>query len=231
MRDAGASGDAIEIRVARMESLLHRRSSYGNGLSVLSPSMSHSAPLSGPTCTPTRPNADSRRPSGNHESPAPTRSAGAALQISPPPCTSHLPTPSQFSNDVDTPLAHTQPPRSPQQLSSGASPADEEELVMPLDSANFWEHHGPGAWVSICSEPGLRWVCARTGSIDFIESAKGLISGWTKRLRFKDGSSAQRTPEPDEATAWRYCTGTLKLTCFQQVQAKCSSCSLFRALL
>lgn len=87
-----------------------------------------------------------------------------------------------------------------------------------------WEHHGeltnicwllsltdagPGSWVSICSQPGLRWVSERAGNTDFAQSAKSLTLGWSRRLKFLSPLTRSEQPEPDEEKAWEYCTGKL----------------------
>ena len=89
-----------------------------------------------------------------------------------------------------------------------------------------WEHHGrfalyylpilpltgagPGSWVSICSQPGQRWISERIGNTDFIQSAKTLTLSWSRRLKFMSPRNKAEEPEPDEATAWRYCIGELR---------------------
>ncbi len=91
-----------------------------------------------------------------------------------------------------------------------------------------WEHHGqlvllsspippltgvgPGSWVSICSQPGQRWISERIGNTDFNQSAKTLILSWSQRLKILSPRNKSEEPEPDEATAWRYCTGKLRVT-------------------
>ena len=67
---------------------------------------------------------------------------------------------------------------------------------------------GPGSWVSICSQPGLRWVSGRVGNTDFAQSAKSLTLGWSRRLKLLSPRTRSEEPEPDEARAWKYCTGT-----------------------
>lgn len=83
----------------------------------------------------------------------------------------------------------------------------DEEGVIPLHKVN-WEHHGPWSWVSVCSRPGLRWVCARTHSDDFVDIANGLTKTWSRRLKMQ-GFTPQRArmADPDRATAWSYAQG------------------------
>ena len=86
-----------------------------------------------------------------------------------------------------------------------------------------WEHHGestisglvvlalkdigPGSWLSICSQPGTRWVAERVGNAEFNRSAKVLTLGWSQRLKLMSPRNKSEEPEPDEQTACKYCTG------------------------
>lgn len=146
-------------------------------------------------------------PNPNSAWSAPATDTADTLEPPPTARTSQLLALCDRPNDEDPSSAQTQPRGGPQVTSPHSPSADGEDLVMPLESTNCWEHHGPGAWVSICSEPGLRWVCARTGSVDFIDSAKGLLRKWTGRLRYKNISRAKWTQEPNEQTALQYCAG------------------------
>ena len=72
---------------------------------------------------------------------------------------------------------------------------------------------GPGSWVSICSQPGLRWVSERAGTTDFAQSAKSLTLGWSRRLKLLSPRTRAEEPEPDEAKAWTYCNGMQHPSC------------------
>lgn len=85
------------------------------------------------------------------------------------------------------------------------APVDQGENILSPQKIN-WEYHGPGSWLSICSEPGVRWVCERTGVMDFAESARDLTMGWTRRLKMRQNPARADPPEPDIRTAWQYCT-------------------------
>ena len=85
------------------------------------------------------------------------------------------------------------------------APVDQGESILSPQKIN-WEYHGPGSWLSICSEPGVRWVCERTGVTDFTESARDLTQDWTRRLNLKRDSTRTKAPELDIKTAWQYCT-------------------------
>jgi hypothetical protein len=85
--------------------------------------------------------------------------------------------------------------------------ADAEDSVISLQKVN-WEHHGPWSWVSVCSQPGLRWVCERTATDEFCEIANGLTKSWSQRLKLNRNQTAKsRGPELDKMTAWKYVTG------------------------
>ncbi|EXJ59415.1 uncharacterized protein A1O5_12296 [Cladophialophora psammophila CBS 110553] len=85
--------------------------------------------------------------------------------------------------------------------------ADGEEEVIPLQKVN-WEHHGPWSWVSVCSRPGVRWVCERTKSDEFSEVASGLTRTWSRRLKMKRYRPLQiKYPDPALALAWKYVEG------------------------
>lgn len=66
---------------------------------------------------------------------------------------------------------------------------------------------GPGSWLSICSNPGLQWVCAKVGTTRFNQVAHGLVMDWTSRLTLDRGTLRERSPEPDIQTAWNYTSG------------------------
>lgn len=84
---------------------------------------------------------------------------------------------------------------------------DAEESVIQLQNVN-WEHHGPWSWVSVCSQPGLRWVRERTGMDDFNRIATGLTKNWSRRLKMKKTGTVQRqVREPSKMVVWTYVTG------------------------
>ena len=64
---------------------------------------------------------------------------------------------------------------------------------------------GPGAWMSICSKPGIRWVTARTGFSFFAESAQAVTMRWTQRLKLERPLHRERAAEPTTDLAWKYC--------------------------
>ena len=123
-----------------------------------------------------------------------------AIPQSPP---TTLPTPRQNSarrrSTSATPF--TNEPREPEE----AAPVDQGESILSPQKIN-WEYHGPGSWLSICSEPGVQWVCERTGVTDFAESARELTQDWTRRLKLKRDLTRTEAPEPDIKTIWQYCT-------------------------
>ncbi|OAQ65542.2 major facilitator superfamily protein [Pochonia chlamydosporia 170] len=83
---------------------------------------------------------------------------------------------------------------------------DREEATIDLKNIN-WEHHGPGSWLSICSEPGIRWVSVKTKSSGFGDVARGLTADWTKHLSLSQCPIQKAGPEPDFDEAWQYATG------------------------
>lgn len=87
--------------------------------------------------------------------------------------------------------------------------ADGEEGVIPLPKVN-WEHHGPWSWASVCSQPGVKWVCAKLRSDEFLDTANGLTKTWSKRLKMKRFHQFEtKALEPDAALAWKYVKGRL----------------------
>lgn len=112
-----------------------------------------------------------------------------------------------FPDGLSHDLQPAEQPRDSTTDQENIASSDNEEGVIQLQSVN-WEHHGPSSWVSICSPPGLRWVCGRMGTNEFIDSAKLLVHTWSSRLTFQHHQiPAQRQPEPDAATAWAYTSG------------------------
>ncbi|OQU95760.1 Fungal specific transcription factor domain-containing protein [Cladophialophora immunda] len=87
---------------------------------------------------------------------------------------------------------------------SDATNVDKEATILAPQVVN-WEHHGPGSWLSVCSRPGLDWVAQRTGVPDFENSARELVSTWTRRLTLdRNKITCTQHREPDPETAWKY---------------------------
>lgn len=53
----------------------------------------------------------------------------------------------------------------------------------------------------------MHWVAERSGSNDFADSAKGLLSSWSQRLKFNWRRDGGRTPDIDYQTALVYSNG------------------------
>lgn len=86
--------------------------------------------------------------------------------------------------------------------------ADGEESVIPLEKIN-WEHHGPWSWASICSRPGVRWVCQKTNSHEFGQISSEFMKNWTRGLKMNRFQSLTvKCPEPERELAWKYVGGT-----------------------
>jgi hypothetical protein len=82
--------------------------------------------------------------------------------------------------------------------------ADPEESEVPFQEGQ-WEQLVPASWMSVCSQPGVRWVCQRTGSTDFVESATSLAISLKRRpMVVQDSSLPTEGAELDETTAWTY---------------------------
>ncbi|OQV03055.1 Fungal specific transcription factor domain-containing protein [Cladophialophora immunda] len=84
----------------------------------------------------------------------------------------------------------------------------------------IWEHHGPGSWLSLCSEPGVSWAAEKIGGENFAKSAQKLTAAWNRRWQFdtKTPTNSNRVDgsEPEPATAWKYCTAYFD-HCFESV--------------
>jgi len=126
--------------------------------------------------------------------------------------------------------------------------ADSEEGVIPLQKVN-WEHHGsaqtdppmlstvltprirPWSWVSVCSRPGLRWVCDRARTDEFVEIANGLTKTWSRRLKMKRFQNLKaKAPELDRALAAKYVAGKHSHQRRKHALAHRSLHSLFRTV-
>ena len=84
---------------------------------------------------------------------------------------------------------------------------DPADYMVPLQKVN-WEYHGPWSWVSICSPPGVAWVCERTNSSDFEDIASCFMKTWSQHLKTQRSQSLTiKYPEPDAETAWEYVNG------------------------
>lgn len=95
------------------------------------------------------------------------------------------------------------------QAESEAPSEQQDQNEEPVNSpGQYWEHHGPWSWLSVCSQPGIRWVCDRTHSEDFVEVANDLTKALSRRLRLKlDQVRSRCSDEPNEDLAWRYVNG------------------------
>ncbi|CZR52478.1 uncharacterized protein PAC_02355 [Phialocephala subalpina] len=63
----------------------------------------------------------------------------------------------------------------------------------------------PGLLLSICSPAGIAWVSERCVASDFGHCARMLMVDICGRQRPGPKSPEDREPEPDQATAWKYC--------------------------
>lgn len=101
-------------------------------------------------------------------------------------------------------------PPAPPAMDGGESinnAVDIVEPMIPLHKVN-WEYHGPWSWVSVCSPPGVAWVCEKTNSNEFEEIASCFMKTWSKRLKVQRSESlGVKFPEPDPETAWKYVNG------------------------
>lgn len=66
---------------------------------------------------------------------------------------------------------------------------------------------GPGSFLSICSQAGVKWVSERTGSSNFGASASDLAAFVASILKLHQTSKIERVAEPDGETAWKYSHG------------------------
>ncbi|KAK5051556.1 hypothetical protein LTR84_003208 [Exophiala bonariae] len=89
-------------------------------------------------------------------------------------------------------------------MSDSTSVLNDEEQISISPQISNWEHFGPTSWITICSQPGLRWVAERTGTDDLAHSAKGLLLSWSQRLKFNWTKDRTIAPEPDYHTALAY---------------------------
>ncbi|KAI5460730.1 fungal-specific transcription factor domain-containing protein [Mariannaea sp. PMI_226] len=144
------------------------------------------------------PKPDARRPSTTGPSPETT--------------TVPEPVPSTTSSPTNVVLSHNEaaPEYIPQPhvqsvLTPRMSDVDREEATIDLKNIN-WQHHGPGSWLSICSEPGIRWVSVKAKSSGFGDVARDLTADWTKHLSFSQCPIQKAGPEPDFDEAWQYAT-------------------------
>ncbi|OAG42910.1 hypothetical protein AYO21_02861 [Fonsecaea monophora] len=103
----------------------------------------------------------------------------------------------QVSDDPPVPSTPT--------LSSFSSTLEDDGISMrPPEEEMTFEYHGLGSFISICSKPGIDWVCRRTGSTDFEKTARKLASDVCHRLKLEDLTTIAKEPEPSEADAWAY---------------------------
>ncbi|KAF2214723.1 hypothetical protein CERZMDRAFT_95115 [Cercospora zeae-maydis SCOH1-5] len=106
-----------------------------------------------------------------------------------------------------SPLVHNVEFENAEQVVNGFDESTDDlregSSVLPNDMTN-WEYHGPRSFLSICSQPAVKWVTEQTGRLDFSEAARQFAHDITRRLKMDDDISVARAPEPDAETAWRY---------------------------
>jgi len=91
-------------------------------------------------------------------------------------------------------------------LSDSASQFEDGDDASEADFT--WEYHEPWSWTSICSDTGSKWLWTVTGNRGFAASAKRFAKDLVRRSSYdRYLSTSAASPEPDEATAWRYVTG------------------------
>ena len=79
-----------------------------------------------------------------------------------------------------------------------------------ISYSNSWQ--GPRCFLSICSQPGIKWVESKVKSPGVKESLLRFSKDLLLRLKVEQLSwlqSKQRAPEPVETTAWQYTNGRL----------------------
>ncbi|KAH0829252.1 putative fungal specific transcription protein [Fonsecaea pedrosoi] len=76
---------------------------------------------------------------------------------------------------------------------------DGNEPASPVE-----ELHGPGSYLSICSNPAAEWVSKQIGVSGFTDSAASLTSTVYRDLKMQTSMQRGRVPEPDLACARDY---------------------------
>ncbi|RVX67823.1 hypothetical protein B0A52_07751 [Exophiala mesophila] len=89
-------------------------------------------------------------------------------------------------------------------LTIATSPEDlNDSGLLPTEEEASYEYHGPGSFISFCSNACVEWTCEKTGVQDFVALTKTLSLNISQHLKVGPGISHRQVPEPDEATAWR----------------------------
>jgi hypothetical protein len=86
------------------------------------------------------------------------------------------------------------------------APALDLGLVPPLPAGlqkpvSGDELHGPNSYLSVCADPGVRWIESRIGISNFDTCAAEMVSGVSQKLKLHKRLNTERFPEPSEQTA------------------------------
>ncbi|KAH6700646.1 fungal-specific transcription factor domain-containing protein [Leptodontidium sp. MPI-SDFR-AT-0119] len=94
---------------------------------------------------------------------------------------------------------------------SAANAGGNTQLQSPMTSPDSGESptqievHGPGSFLSVCSDAGMVWVATRIGGpSNFTSSAASLASFVARSLKLQQPSKVERVAEPDPETARKY---------------------------
>ncbi|KAH0844475.1 putative fungal specific transcription protein [Fonsecaea pedrosoi] len=64
---------------------------------------------------------------------------------------------------------------------------------------------GFGYWLSICSGPGIAWICQKHRSDEFAEIAEEMKASWARQLKLEHTQPMSQSAEPEPSLAWLYC--------------------------
>jgi hypothetical protein len=86
---------------------------------------------------------------------------------------------------------------------------------------------GPGSFLSICSSPGVDWVCEKTRVPDFAQMAKKLINHVSRRSKFLADVRQRlfRSEEPEPEEAWKYVNAYFEIPTSETIFAVVSRAS------
>ncbi|OQU98882.1 Fungal specific transcription factor domain-containing protein isoform 2 [Cladophialophora immunda] len=67
-------------------------------------------------------------------------------------------------------------------------------------------HYGFGYWLSICSAPGIAWICQKHKSNEFAEIAEEMKASWAQQSKLEHTQPMSQSAEPEPSLAWLYCS-------------------------
>ncbi|KAF2827187.1 hypothetical protein CC86DRAFT_369390 [Ophiobolus disseminans] len=86
------------------------------------------------------------------------------------------------------------------------APSAHEDLRRsdPQEPPSQDEIHGPNSYLSICADPGVKWIATRIGVSNYATCAVSAVSTISQKLKLRQSLSLKRISDPPLETAWLF---------------------------